>query len=149
MRFSAKNGENIELQFNEAPVPVFKDDRCVVLGTKESGGHLLAFGCEGRRIFLHVSHYIADGMSICPLLLSVLYLYISSKYGEDGLNSKRILMPSSPISDAEYAYPFHDAPALADDEAVQGNALKQVYSFDGSVFICFEAFDGGTKGGTR
>ena len=129
-----KNGENIELQFNEAPVPVFKDDRCVVLGTKESNGHLLAFGCEGRRIFLHASHYIADGMGISPLLMSVLYLYISSKYGADSLNAKRILMPDSPISDDEYAYPFPDSPALADDEAVQGNAPKRVYSLDSAAF---------------
>ncbi len=129
-----KNGECIGLQFNEAPVPVFNDDRCVVLGTEESGGHLLAFGCEGRRIFLHASHYIADGMGISPLLMSVLYLYISSKYGADGLNAKRILMPDSPISDDEYAYPFPDSPALADDEAVQGNAPKRVYSLDSAAF---------------
>ena len=132
--FPQKNGECIELQFNEAPVPVFNDDRCVVLGTKESGGHLLAFGCEGRRIFLHASHYIADGMGISPLLMSVLYLYISSKYGADGLNAKRILMPDSPISDDEYAYPFPDSPALADGGAVQENAPKRVYSLDSAAF---------------
>ena len=113
--FPQKNGEGIQLQFNETPVPVFKDGRCVALGTKESDGHLLVFGCEGRRIILHASHYIADGMGISPLLLSVLYLYISTKYGTDGLNSKRILMPNDPISDAEYVYPFPDLPFLTDD----------------------------------
>ena len=85
--FPQKNGDSIQLQFNEAPVPVFKDGRCVVLGTKECDGHLLAFGCEGRRILLHASHYIADGMGICPLLMSVLYRYVSEKYGTDGLDS--------------------------------------------------------------
>ena len=42
--YPQKNGDSIQLQFNEAPVPVFKDGRCVVLGTKESSGHLLVFG---------------------------------------------------------------------------------------------------------
>ena len=73
-------------------------------------------------------------MRISPLLMSVLYLYISSKYGADGLNAKRILMPDSPISDDEYAYPFPDSPTLADGEAVQGNAPKRVYSLDSAAF---------------
>ena len=83
---------------------------------------------------MHASHYIADGMGICPLLMSVLYLYISSKYSADGLNAKRILMPDSPISDDEYAYPFPDSSALADGGAVQGNAPKRVYSLDSAAF---------------
>lgn len=132
--FPQKNGESIQLQFNEAPVPVFKDGRCVVLGTEESDGHLLAFGCEARKIILHASHYIADGMGISPLLMSVLYLYISGKYGTYGLNSKRILMPDDPVSDAEYAYPFPDAPALTDVAEARKKTPDQVYPLDSSAF---------------
>ena len=98
-----KNMNNIQLQFNESPVPVFDDGRCVVLGTKESNGHLLAFGCEGKRIILHASHYIADGMGISPLLMSVLYLYVSKKHGTEGLKFEQILKPNDPVSDEEYA----------------------------------------------
>ena len=54
--FPQKIGDDIQLQFNKAAVPVFKDGRCVVLGTEESGGHLLCFGCEERKIILHASH---------------------------------------------------------------------------------------------
>ena len=129
-----KNGDSIQLQFNEAPVPVFKDGRCVVLGTKESDGHLLAFGCEKRKIILHASHYIADGMGISPLLMSVLYLYISEKYGTDGLNSERILMPNDPISDEEYAYPFPEEPILASNAETQRKASEPVYSLDDTAF---------------
>ena len=132
--FPQKNGDSIQLQFNEAPVPVFKDERCVVLGTKESNGHLLAFGCEERRIVLHASHYLADGMGINPLLMSVLYLYISEKYGTDGLNSERILMPNDPISDEEYAYPFPDEPVLADCTEIRKNKLGPAYPLDSSAF---------------
>ena len=132
--FPQKNGESIQLKFNEAPVPVFKDGRCVVLGTNESNGHLLAFGCEERRIILHASHYIADGMGISPLLMSVLYLYISEKYGTDGLNSEYILMPDSPVSDEEYAYPFPEKNILSDNAEVQEEISDSVYSLDSSAF---------------
>ena len=131
--FPEKNGESIKLQFNQAPVPVFEDGRCVVLGTKESNGHLLAFGCEGRRIILHASHYIADGMGISPLLMSVLYLYIDKKYGADGLNSERILKPNDPISDAEYAYPF-PKPTLMEETKIPKKVLGQAYSLDSLAF---------------
>ena len=122
-----KNGDSIQLQFNEAAVPVFKDMRCVVLGTEESNGHLLAFGCEGRRIALHASHYLADGMGINPLLMTVLYLYISEKYGTEGLNPERILMPNDPVSDEEYAYPFPEKPVLAESGETRKNKSGPVY----------------------
>ena len=132
--FPQKIGDDIQLQFNEAPVPVFKDGRCVVLGTEESNGHLLCFGCEEQKIILHASHYIADGMGICPLLMSVLYLYISEKYGTDGLNSEPILMPSDPISDDEYAYPFPEEPIFTDSEEAPKRAASLVYSLDSDAF---------------
>ncbi|MBR5528428.1 MAG: hypothetical protein IKV97_05430 [Clostridia bacterium] len=129
-----KNGDTIQLQFNESPVPVFEDSRCAVLGTKESNGHLLAFGCEDRRIFLHVSHYIADGMGICPLMLTVLYLYISEKYGTDGLNCSRILMPDDSVSEEEYAYPFPEEPVLINVSETQKKSPMKVYSLDPDAF---------------
>ena len=132
--FPKKNGESIQLQFNQTPVPVFKDGRCVVLGTEESNGHLLTFGCEGRRIILHASHYIADGMGISPLLMSVLYLYISKKYPANDLNSERILKPNDPISDEEYAYPFPDSTSMTDSHKTQEKICEQVYSLDSSAF---------------
>lgn len=128
-----KDGDNITLRFNEAPVPVFAGDRCVVLGTPECNGHLLAFGCEGRKIFLNVSHYIADGMGISPLLMSVLYLYISEKYGADGLNPKYIPMPNDPISEEEYSYPFPEKPSKLIDEA-QENAPSNAYPLSSDFF---------------
>ena len=129
-----KNGDRLQLQFNEAPVPVFKDRRCVVLGTPQSNGHLVAFGCEDKKIFLHVSHYIADGMGIVPLLMSVLYLYISEKYGTDGLNPDRILMPNDPISEEEYAYPFPSEPVLTHCEKKEKKASDSAYPLDAGAF---------------
>lgn len=132
--FPQKVGNSIQLQFNEAPMPVFEDGRCVVLGTKESNGHLVAFGCEDKKIILHASHYIADGMGICPLLMTVLYLYVSKKYGTHGLNSKRILMPDGMVSDAEYAYPFPEEAVLIDNKKEYNKPQKQVYELNSDAF---------------
>lgn len=129
-----KKEDSIILQFNEAPVPVFEDGRCIVLGTKESNGHLLAFGCEERKLILHASHYIADGMGIVPLLMSVLYLYISEKYGTEGLNSKHISMPDSPIMNEEYAYPFPEEPFSISDTKIKKESTNQVYALNPDAF---------------
>lgn len=98
--------ENIVLVPNPRPIPVFRDGRCAKLGSDETDGHLLSFGCEGNRIFLNASHCIADGMGIDPLLKTVLYLYVSELYGDEGLAAERINLPESPVSDEEYSYPF-------------------------------------------
>lgn len=132
--FPQKRGDSIQLQFNKVPVHVFKDGRCVVLGTEESEGHLLAFGCEGRKIILHASHYIADGMGISPLLMTVLYLYVSEKYGTNGLDSKRILMPTDPVADEEYAYPFPEEPVVINNAETQEKPVNQMYSLDPDAF---------------
>ena len=105
-----KSGNHIVLSFNPRPVPVFNDGRCATLGSDECNGHLLFFGCEGNKIFLNASHFIADGVGIDPLLKAVLYLYASELYGKEGLQSERISLPGEEISEEEYAYPFPDVP---------------------------------------
>ena len=94
-----REGESIMLEHNPRPVPVFADGRCAVLGGDECGGHLLYFGCEGKRIFLNVSHFIADGMGIDPLLKTVLYLYAKELYGDENLQVARIRMPDGEVAD--------------------------------------------------
>lgn len=132
--FPKREGESIVLESNESPVPVFPDGRCVTLGSEECGGHLLAFGCEGNRIFLNASHYIADGMGIVHLLKTVLYLYVSELYGTEGLLPERIDMPDDSVSDEEYAYPFYDEPAEIDTAWLPKEAPKDVYSVDHAEF---------------
>ena len=106
--FPEREGENLVLRYNKRPLPVFPDDRTVALGSKESRGHLISFSCKDNTIFIDCSHYIADGMGIDPLMKSLLWLYVSERYGTEGLETKRIRMPDSPICDEEHAYPFPD-----------------------------------------
>ena len=133
-----KKENHILLCRNPHPVPVFEDDRFVVLGTEESYGHLLTFGCRGRQIFLNASHYIADGMGIDPLLKTVLGLYVSELYGTEGLEIHKISMPDEPVSEEEYAYPFPDTALETDDDYLPKIAPNDVYELDGN-----ELDDGG------
>ena len=134
--YPEKCENNIILAYNEKPVPVFNDGRCVILGTEESNGHLLAFGCEGKKIFLHASHYIADGMGIDPLLKTVLYLYVSELYGNDGLNCERINMPDDPVLKEEYEYPFPDTKIDVDDMFPMRKTSDAPYGLDPDKFDC-------------
>ncbi len=94
--FPEREGGNIVLRHSKRPLPVFPDDRTITLGSNESRGHLVSFGCKGKTIFIDASHYIADGMGIDPLMKSLLFLYVSERYGTEGLETKRIRMPDSP-----------------------------------------------------
>jgi hypothetical protein len=132
--YPVKKGNDILLQHNPYPVPVFADGRCVTLGTEEANGHLLAFGCQGRQIFLNASHYIADGMGIDPLLKTVLYLYVSELYGTEGLNPQKISFPNDPVLKEEYEYPFSDGPFETDDDYLPKSAPRNAYTLDSNAF---------------
>ena len=129
-----KEGDSIILAFNARPVPVFNDDRCAVLGSEECDGHLIFFACEGNRIFLNASHYIADGMGIDPLLKTVIYLYIKELYGTDGLHSERIHMPDEAVAEEEYAYPFPDTPFEIEDDQPLRKIPDVAYGLDPTAF---------------
>ena len=132
--FPEKVGESIVLTFNQRSVPVFDDERCVVLGSEECNGHLLCFGCRENQIFLHASHYIADGMGIDPLLKTVLYLYAAEEYGTDGLQTERIHLPGEAVADEEYAYPFPDAPFEIDNALPLRKAPDNAYGLNPDAF---------------
>ena len=131
--FPERDGEDIVLRYNDRPLPVFPDDRTVTLGSEESGGHLISFGCKDNTVFIDCSHYIADGMGIDPLMKSLLYLYVSGRYGTEGLEADRIRMPDSPICEEEYAYPFPDA-AINAEELILPGAPEETYGLDANAF---------------
>ena len=132
--YPERKENSILLRHNPHPVPVLADGRDVVLGSEECHGHLLAFACEGRQIFLNASHYIADGMGIDPLLKTVLYLYVSKLYGTEGLKSERITMPDSPIAEEEYAYPFPNKPFEPESDYLPRVVPKKAYALDPNAF---------------
>ena len=129
-----REGESLVLAFNPRPVPVLADGHCLVLGSEECNGHLLYFGCEGNRICLNASHFIADGMGIDPVLKTVLYLYVAELYGTEGLKAERVRMPHESVAEEEYAYPFPDTPFDVDDTLPPRKLPDKVYGLDPAAF---------------
>ena len=132
--FPEREDENIVLRYNNQPVPVFRDDRTVTLGSEESRGHLISFGCKNNTIFIDCSHYLADGMGVSPLMMSLLYLYVSERYGADGLKAERIRMSDSPICDGEHIYPFPDSAINNEELRILPKEPDEVYDLDPAVF---------------
>ena len=130
----AREGETLVLRYNDQPLPVFPDDRTVTLGSEESRGHLISFGCKDKTIFIDASHYIADGMGIDPLMKTLLYLYASKRYGIEGLATERIRMPDSPVCDEEHAYPFPDRVIEAEDIYIIPESPKEAYGLESEAF---------------
>ena len=131
--FPEREGENMVLRYNKRPLPVFPDDRTVTLGSSDSRGHLISFGCKDKTIFIDVSHYLADGMGVDPLLKSLLFLYVSECYGVEGLATDRIRMPDSSVCEGEFAYPFPDRPIEA-EPVVLPKVPEESYCLDSNAF---------------
>ena len=129
-----REGDDLVLHYNKRRLPVFPDDRTVTLGSEDSGGHLISFGCKDNTIFIDCSHYIADGMGIDPMMKSLLCLYVSERYGTEGLNTERIRMPNSPICEEEHAYPFPDRVIEAEDINIIPEAPKEAYGLESEAF---------------
>lgn len=132
--FPEREGDNLVLRHNRLPLPVFPDDRTVTLGSDESRGHLISFGCKDKTIFIDASHYIADGMGIDPLMKSLLYLYVSNSYGREGLATERIRMPDGLVSDAEHAYPFPHRVIEVERLDMLPKLHEEVYCLDSDAF---------------
>ena len=132
--YPEREGETLVLRYNKRPLPVFPDDRTVTLGSEDSRGHLISFGCKDRTIFIDASHYLADGMGVDPLLKSLLYIYVSERYGTEGLEVERIRMPDSPVCEGEFAYPFPDRMIEAEELDILPKAPEEAYSLDPDAF---------------
>jgi hypothetical protein len=130
----AREGETLVLRYNQRPVPVFPDDRTVTLGGEACDGHLLSFGCKDKTIFIDASHYLADGMGVDPLLKSLLWAYVSERYGTEGLATDRIRLPDSAVCEAEHAYPFPNRRMDTDEPILPAQAPERVYGSDPDAF---------------
>ena len=131
---AVREGETLSLHYNSQPVPVFADGRTAKLGGEECRGHLISFGCEDKTIFIDVSHYLADGMGIEPLMKSLLYVYVSELHGSEGLCTERIRMPDSAVNEGEFVYPFPDAPIKTTEDYQLPELPERVYELDADAF---------------
>ena len=126
-------GESLVLRYNKRPLPVFPDDRAVRLGSTDSRGHLISFGCRDKTVFIDVSHYLADGMGIDPLMKTLIFLYACERYGEEGLACDRIRMPDGLVYDEEFAYPFPDKATVPEGSILPATPVD-AYGLDPAAF---------------
>lgn len=129
-----RDGDNMILRYNKRPLPIFSDDRAVTLGSEASKGHLISFGCQDKTIVIDVSHYLADGMGVEPLLKSVLCMYASERYGVEGLETERIRMPNSAVCEGEHAYPFPDRAMETEEMYGLPMTTEEAYHLDADAF---------------
>ena len=132
--FPERRKESLVLRHNSRPLPIFPDERTVTLGSVESNGHLISFGCKNNTIFIDCSHYLADGMGVDPLMKSLLYLYVSERYGTEGLKTEQIRMPDSNIYDEEHIYPFPDTTINTEESYHLPKEPEEVYALDPASF---------------
>ena len=86
---------------NQLPIIVkdsFSEE--IVLGSEAVNFHWIAAACEGKRMNLVIHHMIADGRSAMRFYKTLLYCYVSEKYGIQP-DPKGITLPDSPISPDE------------------------------------------------
>ena len=108
--------ESYVLEENEKPFVISEDGTPKCLNSKESNDHLLAFAFEENRIFIDVSHFIADGNGIAPVTKTLLYYYIEKRYGAGGIDTEGLRLVTDPVQEDEYLYPFPETPLPKQEE---------------------------------
>lgn len=97
--------EKYELKQNDRPIVVYKTrEPNFSLGSEEVNGHMVSIDYMGKFIFFNVSHSIAGASGMVPWIKTVLYLYLTEKYGES-LDPEGIRLPDSALLPGETAFP--------------------------------------------
>ena len=103
---------NFDKVENPLPVVLFDSlDKEVILGSEEVNYHWIAFSLEGNTFSMTMSHSIADGRSALWLQKTLLWCYLTEKYGLE-LSPAGINLPDSPIlpdEDFKVVTPVEDA----------------------------------------
>ncbi len=126
--------ESYVLEENDKPFVISLDGTPKCLGSAESKEHLLAFAKDGNRIFLDVSHFIADGNGITPVVKTMLYYYIEKRFGTEGIDPKGIRLVTEPVEEDEYLYPFPEAPLPEKEEMDLNRKEYDPFQFDDAFF---------------
>ena len=74
------------------------------LGSKAANGHLVYADCEGKDIFLNISHSLCGGKGFQPWVMTTIYQYVKEKYSTDP-DAPGIRKPDSGLLPGETAEP--------------------------------------------
>lgn len=107
-----QEGESLVVNPNPRPVVVRKgNSNPIPLCSKESNYHVVAITYEDKTIYFDMCHAVSDGQGRLPWVKSLMYYYLTKKYGVE-LDPTGIYLVDTPISDEEYGNPF---PEIQDD----------------------------------
>lgn len=129
-----KEGESFILAENDLPFVITADEKPVCLNSAASNGHLLAFAWKERTIWVDISHFICDGNGLAPLVKTLAYYYVERRYGSDGIDPESIRLVTDKIEEAEYAYPFPEAPIPNEDAIPARKKTYDPFLFEDALF---------------
>lgn len=129
-----KEGESFILAENDLPFVITADEKPVCLNSAASNGHLLAFAWKERTIWVDISHFICDGNGLAPLVKTLAYYYVERRYGSDGIDPEGIRLVTDIIEEAEYAYPFPEAPIPNEDAIPARKKTYDPFIFEDALF---------------
>lgn len=100
-----RSGDDRTIAFNDAPVPVIRGRRPVVLGSAAANGHYIAVAYEGDRLFVDASHNLCDANGLLPFAKTVMYLYLKQA-ADPRLDATGIRLPGTPFLENEVEDPY-------------------------------------------
>lgn len=98
---------------NDSPIVVAHAAEPYRLLSEETNGHMLAVLYQGKEIYFDLSHAFMDGVSLCTFEMTVLYYYITEKYGAE-IPSGNIRTLDTPIDGEEVIDPYLHLPPLTE-----------------------------------
>ena len=120
-----KDENKLVLKKNTLPHIVVEGDEQIILGSEDVNYHLVVVSFSDNKIFFNVSHCITDGIGRAPFTKSVLYYYITEKYGVE-LDDEGIYLAGSELFDDEEGEPIRDDEVM-EAEATYFKKIGQAY----------------------
>ena len=100
-----RQGESYRFFHNDAPIPVFRGEEPVCLGSEEANGYYLAAAYQDETILFYVYHNLCDSRGFIPWVKTVLYLYLT-KTADPALDRTGVNLPGEPFLPNETEDPY-------------------------------------------
>lgn len=99
-----REGADVFYESNMLPLPVINTNGRITLGSAETNYHLLAICYWQNWLHIDCYHALTDGGGLHPMVMTLLYIYISGYYGIDP-EVDNVRMPGDDIPEDEWKDP--------------------------------------------
>ena len=121
-----KNEKECYLEDNKEEVCLFNTSNQIRLNAPESNYHIWAVCYEDDNLYFDFFHGICDGTGMYFVLTTLLYYYLSEKFGPISKEGVRTL--EDPIDEAEYTDPMDALPQI-DLSKIPASSIKRTPAF--------------------